>query len=125
MKLLFGSFASSLPAVKAGRLRALAVTGPHRSQEAPEIPTLQELGYSGFDVRAWYGVLAPARTPKAVVSRINAECLKILAMPDVREALKREGLEPSGSTPEEFARYMTSEKALWAKVISDAGIKPE
>jgi tripartite-type tricarboxylate transporter receptor subunit TctC len=86
---------------------------------------MQELGFPGFDVRAWYGLLAPARTPTAIISRLNAECRKILAMPDVREALKREGLEPSGSTPEEFARHITAEKALWAKVIRDAGIKPE
>jgi tripartite-type tricarboxylate transporter receptor subunit TctC len=125
VKLLFASFASSLVHVKSGRLRALAVTGPKRSSEMPDIPTMQELGFTGFDVRAWYGLLAPARTPKAIVSRLNEECLKILAMPDVRNALKREGLEPSGSTPEEFVRHIRDEKALWARVIKDAGIRPE
>src|SRR5207237_10832363 len=105
VKLLFGSFASSLAPARAGRLRALAVTGPKRSPEAPEIPTLQELGFRGFDVRAWYGLIAPARTPASVVNRLNTECLKVIALAEVREALKHEGLEPSGSTPQEFARY--------------------
>ncbi len=125
VKILFGSFASSLPHVKTGSLRALAVTGLKRSPEAPDVPTMQELGFPGFDVRAWYGVLAPTGTPKAIVTRLNRELLKILAMPEVQEALKREGLEPSGTTPEEFAAYIKAEKALWAKVIKDAGIKPE
>jgi len=125
VKLLFGSYASSLPPAKAGRLRALAVTGPKRSPETPDIPTLQELGYRGFDVRAWYGLIAPAGTRASIVTRLNADCLKLLAMPDVREALKREGLEPSSGTPQEFARHIREQKALWSKVISDAGIKPE
>jgi len=125
VKLLFGSYASSLPPVRAGRLRALAVTGPKRSPETPDIPTLQELGFRGFDVRAWYGLVAPAHTPAAIVNRLNAECLKVITVPEVREALKHEGLEPSGSTPQEFARYMRAEKTLWAKVIADAHITAE
>lgn len=125
VKMLFGSFASSLPHVKTGRLKALTVTGPKRSPEAPDIPTMHESGFPGFDVRAWYGVLAPARTSKAIVARLNREVLKILSMPDVVEGLKREGLEPAGGTPAEFAAHIKAEKALWAKVIKDAGIKPE
>ncbi len=125
VKILFGSFASSLPHVRAGTLRALAVSGPKRSAEVPELPTLQEVGFPGFDVQAWYGVLAPARTPKAIVTRLNHDLRQILAQPAVVEGLKREGLEPSGTTPEEFAAYIRAEKALWAKVIRNAGIKPE
>lgn len=123
--MLFGSFASSLPHVKTGSLKALAVTGPRRSSEAPDVPTMQESGFPGFDVGAWYGVLAPAGTPKAIVTRLTRELLKILSMPDVQEALKREGLQQTGGTPEEFAAYIKSETTLWAKVIKDAGIKPE
>lgn len=125
VKMLFGSFASSLPHVKGGRLKALAVTGPERSREAPDVPTLHELGFPGFDVRAWYGVLAPAGTPHSIVTRLNGDLRKLLSIPDVLEGLKREGLEPVGSTPQEFVAYIKAEKALWAKVIKDAGIKPE
>ncbi|MBI4189408.1 MAG: tripartite tricarboxylate transporter substrate binding protein [Betaproteobacteria bacterium] len=125
VKILFGSFASSLPHVKAGSVKALAVTGPKRSHEVPSVPTMQESGLPGFDVRAWYGVLAPAGTPKAIVTRLNHDLLKLLSMPEVQEALKRAGFEPSGSTPEDFAAYIKSEKTLWAKVIKDADIKPE
>lgn len=125
VKILFGSFASSLPHVQARKLRALAVTGPTRSPEAPEVPTMHELGFAGFDVRSWYGVLAPDGTPKAIVTRLNREFLKILAMPDVQEALTRHGLEPTGSTPQEFAAHIKAEKAVWAKVIKDAGIRAE
>lgn len=125
VKILFGSFASSLPHVKAGKLKALAVTGPKRSSEAPEVPTMQEVGFRGFDVRAWYGVLAPAGTSKVIVTRLNREFVKILSMPDVQEALRRHGLEPTGSTAEAFAAHIQAEKAVWAKVIKDAGIKPE
>lgn len=125
VKVLFGSFASSLPHVKTGVLKALAVTGPKRSAEAAAVPTMQELGFKGFDVRAWYGVLAPAGTPRAIVTRLNRDLLKILALREVQESLKREGLEPAGTTPEEFSAYIKTEKALWAKVIKDAGIRAE
>lgn len=125
VKILFGSFASSLPHVQARKLKALAVTGPQRSSEALEVPTMQELGFAGFDVRSWYGVLAPEGTPKAIVTRLNREFLKILAMPDVKEGLRRHGLEPTGSTPQEFAAHIKAEKAVWAKVIKDAGIRAE
>ena len=125
VKMHFGSFASSLPHVRAKRLKALALTGPRRSPEAPELPTMQEVGFAGFDVRSWFGVLAPDGTPNAIVTRLNREFLKILAMADVREALKKIGLDVSGSTPQEFAAHIKAEKAVWTKVIKDAGIKPE
>ena len=121
----FGSFSASLPYVKAKRLTALAVTGPTRSPEAPDLPTMQQVGFADFDVRSWFGVLAPARTPQAIVTRLNREFLKILAMPDVQESLKRIGMEPAGSTPQEFAAHIKVEKAVWAKVIREAGIRPE
>lgn len=125
VKILFASFASSVPHVKTGKLRALAVTGPNRSPKAPEAPTMQELGFAGFDVRAWFGILAPAGTPRAIVTHLNRNFLKVLAVPEVHEALKRVGLEPSATTPEEFAAYIKAQLTFWAKVIKGAGIKPE
>jgi len=122
----FGSFASSLPPVKAKKLKALALTGPKRSPEAPDLPTMQELGYAGFDVRSWFGVMAPAATPPALVARLNRELLRILAMPDVQERLNRVGLDRAeDNTPADFAAWIRAEKARWSKVIRDAGIKPD
>jgi tripartite-type tricarboxylate transporter receptor subunit TctC len=121
----FGSFSAALPYVKAKRLTALAVTGPERSPEAPELPTMQQSGFDGFDVRSWFAVLAPARTPRNIVTRLNQELLKILAVPDVQERLKRTGVYPTGSTPQELAAYIKTEKTVWAKVIKDAGIRAE
>ena len=121
----FGSFSASWPYVKAKRLIALAVTGPTRSPEAPGLSTMQELGFADFDVRSWFALLAPARTPKAIVARLNQELGKILAVPDVQERLKRTGVDPIGSTPQELAAHIKVEKAVWAKVIREAGIRPE
>ena len=124
-KMLFASIPSVLPHIKAGNVKGLAVTGPKRAPEAPEVPTMQELGFPGFDVRAWNGVLAPAGTPKAIVSRLNHELTQVLSMPDVQEGFKSNGLEPVVGTPEVFAARIKRETAIWAKVIKDAGIKPE
>jgi len=122
----FGSFASSLPYVKAHKLRALALTGPERSREAPDLPTMQELGFAGFDVRSWFGVLAPAGTSKAIIALFSRDLLKILAMPEVKQQLNRIGLDPAEkNTPQEFAVYIKTEKARWARVIKDAGIRLE
>ncbi len=124
-KLYFASLASVIPQIKAGNLKALAVTGPKRSSEVPTVPTMQESGYPGFDVTAWHGVVAPAGTPRPIVERLRRELVKVLAMPDVQEAFKREGLEISADTPAEFSARIKSETGLWAKVIKDAGIKAE
>ena len=121
----FGSFSSSLPFVKARRLTALAVTGPARSPEAPELATMQELGFAGFDVRSWFAVLAPAHTPRAIVTRLNRELLKVIAVADVQERLRKTGVDAIGSTPQELAAHIKAEKAVWANVIRDAAIKPE
>ncbi len=121
----FGSFSTSLPQARAGRLTALALTGRIRSPEAPDVPTMQEQGFPGFDVRSWMAMFAPARTPKPIVARLNAQLLKILAIPDVQERLRKTGVDPSSSTPQELAAYIKAEKAVWAKVIKDAGIKFE
>lgn len=124
-KILFASLASVVPHIKAGSLKALAVTAPKRSSEAPDTPTMQESGFPGFDVRTWHGVLATAGTSKAIVAHLYRELLKVVSMPDAQEALKREGLELSTGTPEEFAALIKSETALWAKVIKEAGIRAD
>ena len=121
----FGSFSTSLPHVKARRLTALALTGPTRSAEAPDVPTMREEGFPGFDVRSWFAVLAPAHTPQSIVGRLNGELMKVIAIPDVQDRLRKTGVDPLGSTPQELAAHMKTERAVWAKLINEAAIKPE
>ena len=122
-QLIFGSVASSLPQVKAGRLRALATTGTKRSIVAPELPTMAESGFPGFDVSSWYALVAPAGTPASVVNRIREEAIKVLQLHDVQQIMQRQGQEPETSTPQELARRIRTETGVWAAVIRDAGIK--
>ena len=122
-QVIFGSVASSLPQVKAGRLRALATTGLKRSIAAPELPTMAESGFSGFDVSSWYALMSPAATPASVVARIRGDAIKVLQLADVQQAMLRQGLDPESSTPQELAARIKSEIAVWAGVIRDAGIK--
>jgi tripartite-type tricarboxylate transporter receptor subunit TctC len=124
-QVIFGSVASSMPHVKAGRLKALATTGIRRSKVAPELPTIAESGYPGFDVRSWYAMLVTAGTPAAIVSRIHDAVIKAIALPDTQEAMGRQGLEPETSTPQALAARIKAETAVWAGVIRDAGIKAE
>jgi len=119
----FGTIASSLSYVKAGRLRALAVAGLQRSPTAPEVPTLDESGLKGFNVTTWDSFVAPAGTPRAVIARIHAETVKVLRMPDIRERIINIGYEPTGTTPEELAEFLRTETAILAKVIKDANIR--
>ncbi len=125
VQVLFGSISASLPHVKSGRLKAFATTGLRRSKVAPELPTMIEQGFPGFDVGSWYAFLTPANTPPAIVRRLRDESLKVIAMPDVQQALSRQGLEPETSTPQELAARITSETATWAQVIKESGIKGE
>jgi tripartite-type tricarboxylate transporter receptor subunit TctC len=120
---LFGSTASVLPAGKAGRVRILAITGRERSKSMPEIPTVAESGYPGFEVNAWYGVLVPARTPKDIVSRLNREIVRVTQAPDVRNRFLTLGYDPVGSTSEDFARVIQQDLARWSKVVRQARIK--
>jgi tripartite-type tricarboxylate transporter receptor subunit TctC len=124
-QVIFGSVASSLPQVKAGRLKALATTGIKRSKVAPDLPTIAESGYPGFDVRSWYAMLVTARTPMAIVNRIQDAVIKVVALPEVQEAMSRQGLEPETSTPQELGARIKAETAIWAGVIREAGIKAE
>lgn len=121
------SFLSSVPSalghIKTGRLRALAVTSAKRSAEMPDVPTIAESGYRGFEANTWYGLLAPAGTPAAVVARLNAEVNRVLAMPDVRQRLASEGGDALGGTPEQFAAFLRAEHAKWGRVVKESGAK--
>lgn len=124
-QVLFGSFASSLPKVKDGKLKALAVTGPKRAPALPDVPTMEEAGYPGFLVTSWSGVLAPAGTPKPVLDKLHAAITAALAMDSVKKKLEAVGQQVEGSSPEEFAALIKKDTARWRKVLQDAGIKPE
>lgn len=111
--------------VKAGKARALAIVAPDRASQLPDVPTVKELGHENFIVRLWYGVLTPAATPPAVITRLNAEVHKALNAPDLKERLLVGGIEPLMNTPQEFASFIQTETARYAKVIKSAGIKAE
>ncbi len=112
-----------LPQVKAGKIRALAVSPAKRSTAAPDIPTIAEAGVPGYDSGAWFGLLAPAGTPKDIVSKLSVETARILKLPEVNKRISELSAEPVGSTPEEFAELIKSEIAKWAKVIKDANVE--
>jgi tripartite-type tricarboxylate transporter receptor subunit TctC len=125
VQLVFATAASAVPQIKAGRIKGLAVTTIKRSALMPELPTISEAGLAGFDANNWYGLLAPAKTPRPVIMRLNTEVAKILNMPDVKDFLFKQGLDAAPGTPEQFAAYMKSERAKWGKVIKAAGLKAE
>lgn len=125
VQVLFGSLPSSFPHVRAGRLKALAVTGPGRAAVAPELPTVAESGLPGYEVTSWYGLFVPARTSEQIVKTLHAEAVKALALPDVKEAISRQGLEVAVKGPKEFADHIKRETEVWARVIKAAGIKGE
>src|SRR5688572_6957291 len=120
--LYFAGTASALPFVKAGRLKAVAVTGRKRSSLFPDIPTMAEAGV-GYEVDQWYGILAPAGTPRSVVARLHSEFTKALQLPDIKERLLGLGVEPVGSTPEEFDAYLKSEIVKYEKVVKASGAR--
>ena len=111
------SLASSMPHVKSGRLKALAVTSPKRAIVAPELPTIAESGYPGFEVRSWYGLLAPAGTPKTIIDKLSSQIAAVLRQPEVIAKLASDGAEPGGDTPAEFAAYIKSEAERWGKLV--------
>ena len=119
------SILTGLPYAKSGRLRGLGVTSAKRAAGAPDIPTIAEAGVPGYEATQWFGVLAPAGTPREIVARLHAEIGRVLQAPDVRERLAGDGADPVGSTPDEFAAFLRSETAKWAKVVRNAGIQPE
>lgn len=121
----FASMPSALPHVRGGRLRAIAVSAARRSPAIPELHTVSESGLPGFASEDWQGILVAARTPPAIVARLNAELVRTLALPEVREKLAAQGFEARTGTPEAFAELMRTERAKWARVVADAKIKPE
>jgi tripartite-type tricarboxylate transporter receptor subunit TctC len=125
IQLMFSGFSSTLTHIKSGKLRALAQTGEKRSPALSDVPTIAESGFPKFEATAWYGVHAPAKTPKPVVTRLNTELVKALKLPDVSERLGSLGFEIAASTPEHYGNYIRSEIRKWAKVVKASGAKPE
>ncbi len=122
---LFGGISYMLPQVRAGRLRGIAIGSLRRSPLAPEIPTVSESGLPGYDVTAWFGMWVPAKTPRAIVSRINDITVKVLNHPDVRAHVEGQGYQPVANSPEAFGKFVKSEVEKFARVIKTAGIRPE
>jgi tripartite-type tricarboxylate transporter receptor subunit TctC len=116
---------AAMPHIRSGRLKVLAVSTAKRSAALPDVPTVAELGYPDFEVATWYGLLGPARVPAAVVNQLSAEVSRTVNANDVREKLLGFGLEPAGSTPEQFSEHIRREIARWTPIIAKAGIKPE
>lgn len=123
--LVFIGIPAAAPHIKAGKLRALAIVAPQRSTALPDVPTVAEAGLKDFEVTTWYGILAPAGTPQPVVRRLNAELVKVMHAPEMKEKLTATGTEPLTSTPEEFAAYIKREIAKWGDVIRQAGVKAD
>jgi tripartite-type tricarboxylate transporter receptor subunit TctC len=116
------TFASALPHVKAGRLRALAVTTRTRAKPLPDVPTVEQSGVPGFEYATWYGVLAPAGTPKPIIARLNKAIVGVLSAPAMKERYANLGVEATPTTPEEFSRHFKTETDKWAKVVREAKI---
>lgn len=122
---MFNSLPLTVPHLKTGKLRGIAATGPRRAAVAPEIPTVAEAGFPGFEMTSWYGLLAPAKTPATIIRLVYQEASKVLQAADVREQFLRQGLEVDPKDPAEFAAQISRETRVWAKVISAAGIRAE
>jgi len=123
VQLMFDNLPSALPQIKAGKLRALAVTSTTRAAALPNVPTVAESGLPGFEASSWFGILAPAGTPPAIVAKINAEVGKWVSSPEAKEKLLSQGANAIGGTPEDFAKHIQTETAKWAKVVKDSGAK--
>ena len=123
--LLFAPSQAVIQHVRAGKLKALATTGAKRTEALPELPTVAEAGLAGYEAVGWFGLLAPAATPRPLVERLSADSNRVLAERDVRSRMSALGADPSGNTPEEFARFIRDDQAKWAKLMREAGIKPE
>ena len=125
VSLSFPSINTALPQVKSGKVRALAVTGARRSQAAPDVITMQEAGVPGYESATWYGAVAPAATPRDIITKLNHEIVAILKQPELRDRLAADGAEPLGTTPDEFGWHLKAEVAKWAQVVKAAGLRAE
>src|SRR5438067_1493613 len=125
VQVMFDNTPNVLPQVRAGKLKALAVSSKTRSSQAPEVPTIDESGVPGYDVNAWFGVLTVAGTPREIVQRLNTDVVRILTSAEVKERFAKMGVEVVAGTPEQFGQFLKSEVARWAKVVHDAGIKAD
>jgi tripartite-type tricarboxylate transporter receptor subunit TctC len=123
--LLFAPAQAVMQHVKAGKLKALATTGAKRSETLPDLPTVAESGLPGYEAVGWFGLLAPAATPKAIVDKLSADANRVLADADVRAKMNALGAEPSGNTPEQFAQFIRNDQAKWGKLMREKGIQPE
>ncbi len=125
VQVMFSGFTAAMPHIKSGKIRALAITGAKRSPALADVPTIAEQGFPGVEATAWYGVLAPANTPKPVITRLHGELVRILKLPDVAQRLDGLGFEIVGSTPEEFGAYIKTEIRKWEKVVRASGAKAD
>ena len=119
----FSGPGAALPQIKAGRIRALSVTTLKRSRELPDIPTMDESGYKGFEISGWYGIMAPAKTPRPIINRLNSDIVAVLTTGETPKLLMARGYDPTPTTPEAFAKYLQSEVRRWSKAVKDYGIK--
>ena len=125
VKVHFALSASTLQHVRSGAVRVLAVTTENRMEALPDVPTIAELGYTEFEISSWQAMFAPTGTPKDVIAKINAETTKLLATPEVRARIQKEGADPVASTPEQFDKRIRNEVAKWEKVVKAAGLGPK
>jgi tripartite-type tricarboxylate transporter receptor subunit TctC len=125
IEIYFGAMVSTIPHVKSQRLRALAMTSAKRSPAAPEIATLQEQGFKGFETGSWFGLQVPAATPRDIVNKLHAETTRAIGLPEIRNRMQPEGAEFIGDTPEQFAAYIRSEIEKWGRAVKASGAKAE
>ncbi|HEV7803800.1 MAG TPA: tripartite tricarboxylate transporter substrate-binding protein, partial [Burkholderiales bacterium] len=125
VSLMFANVTDIGPQMKSGRIRVLAVTVPQRSAMMPDVPTIAEAALPGFEMRSWFGLLAPAGTPKPIITRLNTEAVKVLSRADVKSTLAAQGLEAMPGSPEQFGAYIKTEIARFTKIAKAAGIKAE
>jgi len=125
ISMVFSNLPVALPQAQGGRLRALAVTSPQRVSTAPGIPTAAESGLPGYEASTWFGLFAPAATPRDVIGKLNADAVSALNVPEVKERMAGQGLFVVANTPEQFAAFVKTEIPRWAKVVKDAGVKPQ
>ena len=122
---MFDTIPNSMPRIKVGRLRPLGVTGPQRSPVAPELPTIAEAGVPGYEATTWFGLLAPAATPRDIIDRLSAAVRKVVATEDLRHRMLSQGIEPVGNTPEQFAQLVKRELPKWARVVQASSAKAD